>query len=412
MASFRFRALCAAVMASVCLVAGRAPACQNITRANVVPCALAQSFGVRAERENLAAIAGRRASASLVLPSNPVLSANGGLPVGYPISGDSLTWGVSLSQELEIAGQRGRRLELVAAQRSAAENRLLGAQRELGRSALRAYFDVLSARAREEVGAQLAAVGQALTLHAEARAEAGIDAPITASIARAESVHLARLQLEARLESRHALAKLESLLGGSPRVEGELMPLELGDLSLDQLLRRGLEQRADLEVARAERLAAERRVELLRAERIPNPTLSVHFRKDWIGERVAGIGVSLPIPIARSYTGQIREAEALARRAEIDIEQRRRAVRLEVVTAQQALEIGRQKAALFDAGDSARAREQLAAIAEALRARRLPVRDALLAERALAELWFEQIEAQHELCLASVELAYASGAAL
>src|SRR6187402_1664582 len=151
MASFRVRALCAALMASLCLVSGRAPACSTITRENVVPCALMQSPNVRAERENLTALAGRRATASFVLPSNPVLAANGGLPIGYPVNSDSLTWGVSLSQELEIAGQRGRRLEVVAAELSASENRLLAAQRELARSVLRAYFDVLSARAREQV---------------------------------------------------------------------------------------------------------------------------------------------------------------------------------------------------------------------------------------------------------------------
>lgn len=416
-----FRAFCAVFAAGVSLVAGNAAACQPITRRNVVACALAQSLDARREREQLAALAGRRVSASLLLPSNPVLSLNGGLPAVGEVSRERLTWGVGLSQELEIAGQRGHRLDAVAAQRSAAEKRALVKQREVARTALLAYYDVLAARARAEVAEQLGALGGALSEHAEARAEAGLDAPVTASIAQAEARRLAQLRLAGELELARTTAALTSLLGGDPsqrsaQVVGELQPLPVAETPLARAIARALEQRAELEVARAERDAARESALLARASRVPNPTVSLYLRQDWIGERVAGVGLAVPVPlpapVGRTFAGERQEAEALARRGQLDLEKLQRSVRLEVVEARQTLESRQRQAALFEPSRSIAARAQLLAIAEALRERKLLVRDALLAERALVEQWFDEIEAQHALCSASVDLAWVSGAAL
>jgi len=91
----------------------------------VVRCALAASPEVRAARAELDAAGGRRATAGVWLPSNPTVTAlvsNRRRPP--PESASVLNWSVVLSQELEIAGQRGARVDAVDAEVAARARRV------------------------------------------------------------------------------------------------------------------------------------------------------------------------------------------------------------------------------------------------------------------------------------------------
>lgn len=100
--------------------AARAPCEGPLDAEVVVRCALAASPEVREARERLIAVAGRRATAGVWLPSNPTVSgvlANRQRPAPEPAS--VLNWAVTLSQEFEIAGQRGARVDAVDAEAAA-----------------------------------------------------------------------------------------------------------------------------------------------------------------------------------------------------------------------------------------------------------------------------------------------------
>src|SRR5262249_22127100 len=131
-----------ALVTSCCLVVGRAAAepegCAAArSRQEVVSCALRASPAVYAELRGLDAVAGRRVSASVVLPSNPTISGTLGLRTSSA-EGRGLDWYASLSQELEIAGQRGARLDVVAAEGDAQRARVTAAERDAAAAALAA----------------------------------------------------------------------------------------------------------------------------------------------------------------------------------------------------------------------------------------------------------------------------------
>lgn len=412
-----------AMAASAYFISARAHAhaCSLITRTNVVPCALAQSIDTKSEREGLAAAQGRRQAASTLLPSNPSVSLSAGLPVGYKLSSNALTWGVTIAQELEIGGQRGRRIDVANAQRSVQERRVLARAREVGRESLNAYFDALAAREQSVLARKLGVVAGALSTYARSRAEVGLASAVESGVAQAEAVRLSRLALEAELQLKEALASLTSALGQDPtlasvEVDGDLEPLKIDDRPMDRLLSGAIAARADVQAAIAENEVAARRGALLRAERVPNPTLSLSYRKDWIAERVVGVGLSLPLPLpaplGRTLAGEINEADALTRRAQWATQKLRRDIRLEVVNAKVAFDLRKSELALFTLESIIQAEAGVDAIGEALREQKIAIRDALLSEQALVQLLRDYIEARHQLCLASVELAHATGLAV
>jgi outer membrane protein, heavy metal efflux system len=394
------------------------PACAAVSRQNVVACALAASTDVTAEREGVRAAEGRRAAASVVLPSNPYLSLSGGRATDFSLPGPTGVWGVSLSQELEIAGQRGRRLDVASAERSAQEKRLEAKARTVAADALLAYFDALSAVEEKRLADRLGALAEALETLAQARAETGAGAPIEATVGRAQALRLLQAKLAAERRVVTSAATLATLLGHDPsrvsvRVEGALEPLSGLDGPPSRLADAALGRRADLRVAEAERDAQAKRADVLRATRVPNPTLSLFVRNDWIGERTFGVGLGFPIPlpapVGRTNAGEIAEASALGRRAGADVERLRRQVRLDVVKAAETHASWQRALGLFGPDDVRQADEALAAIADEVRARRLAARDAILLQQPLVELLLTHLETRRQLCFASVELARAAG---
>lgn len=393
-------------------------ACVAVSRHNVVPCALARSADVAAERAGLQATEGRRAAASVLLPSNPYLSLSGGRATELPFQSGNLVWGVNLSQELEIGGQRGRRLDVASLERSAQARRLEAKARTAAADVLLAYFDALAAVEEKRLADRLAVLADALQTLAQARAETGLGSPVEATVGRAQALRLLQTRLAAERRVATSSAALATLLGHDPTrtavtVEGALEPLPGVEGPTTQLADLALSRRADVKVAEAEREAQAKRADLLRATRVPNPTLSVFLRNDWIGERTVGVGLGLPIPlpapVGRTNAGEIAEASALGRRAGVEVERLRREVRLDVVKAAEAFTSWQRALTLFGPDDVRQADEALAAIADELKARRMAAREALLLQQPLVELLLTHLETRRQLCFASVELARAAG---
>lgn len=413
----------AAALAGRPVAAQEPPSCTVVRRENVGQCAAAASLAAKAEQLGLKSFDGRRRAASAFLPSNPTVSITGGQSIEPTVraSDREALWSATLYQELEIAGQRGKRLAVVSAEQRTQAARLSSARRTAAADALLLYFDALAARDQAKLAERLANLATALTTVAEARAQAGLGADVEAQVARSAAVRLidARVAAQARVAS--TIAALATAMGQDPadgtmQIEGDLVALEVGPQQAVATTDAAMQRRPEVIAAFAEADAQKSRVDLFERLRVPNPTISVFARNDWINERLVGVGVSIPIPIpspvGRTYAGEIAEASALAARADTEVDRLRRATRLEIVTAQQTLTQRQQRADLFQPEQVRQSEETLRNIADELRARRLPIRDALLTQQALIDFLFAHVEARRQLCLASVELARALGISL
>lgn len=394
----------------------------EVTRQGLVPCALRASLSARAQEAQVAAATARRDAVSPVLPSNPVVSFSAGrrnlaeAPVNAaPTNAAATNWYITLSQEVEVAGQRGARRSAAAAGITAESARLRLTRREVARDAWLALFDELAAREHEALISRLAAATRAVQLAARARAEKGVGAPVEADVAQAIATRAEAARLEAVRSRQEAAATLALLVGLGPgalaRGEGTLRPL--GGFALDVATST---TRPEIVALEAERQTFSLRVDAQRRSRITNPTLSVFAQNDGFNERVFGAGISLPIPlpgnVGRTLRGDIAESEAAARGAGAERDRAARSLALNLVTAKQTFAARQAQVALFHDDDLARAEASLRDIATAVETGRVAVRDAVLTQQVLIDLLRASIEARRDLCAASVELAMASGVAL
>jgi hypothetical protein len=113
----------------------------------VVECALVVSPEVQISLREFDALQGRRMSAGIWLPSNPTISFDGGdREFAQPRGASAFNWIVTLSQEVEVAGQRGLRVKVANTELEAQARRTLVTELEVASNALAALFQLQAAR--------------------------------------------------------------------------------------------------------------------------------------------------------------------------------------------------------------------------------------------------------------------------
>lgn len=402
------RLLCVSLLSHVVLAA--APECTTLSRGNLVACALAHSPLLAAELATSRAVEGRREAARPFLPDNPTLAGSLSSRTGPGQLASVANWSLTLSQQVEIAGQSWLRVGVAERELAAQGHQVAVASASVAEQVWLAWFDALAAKERAALAAKLEQQCLAVALTVKGMAEHGLASSVDAAVADAAAVRASRDRFEAVREVSAGEVRLRSLLGAQGRVElsGELSPLKSAGLSDGA--------RPELLALEATSRAAASRIELLRRGRVPNLTLSLFAQNDGFDERVLGVGLGVPIPlpqpIGRTRAGEIAEAVGQQGRTQAELDQLSRAVGSERELAQAAWESSLQTVALFTPERLGPARQALAAITEQLAAGRLSVRDALVDQRALVELLQGEVDARHALCAASVRLVRAAGGSL
>ena len=395
-------------------------ACVAVNRANLIDCALKASLSLRSEAWATQAAEGRLQAASPWLPSNPVLAF--ALAHREEIGGQrsDQNWTAGLSQELEIAGQRGTRRAVASAELDAAKQHHSLVMREVAAAAWTAYFQALAARESEQAATRLEAAMTAIALAFRGISAQGLASGVDADLAQVAALNAQQGRRAA--ERRRVVADIElaTALGVEPEaasafgVAGDLAPLSVSDTAGVPALPDNT--RPELAILQAERQAFQARASTLRRARVPNVTLNVFAQRDGFAERVYGVGLALPLPlpypVGRTYAGEIREAEALAQQVETEVQRTQRELRGNLAIAR--AEYLSRLAALqtFTPERLAQAEQTLHDTAEQVSAGRIGIRDAIFAERTLIEFLDTNIEARRAICLASVALARAAGMAL
>ena len=389
--------------------AAQSPDCEGvIARGNLVACAEANSPLLAEEQAAFRAGEGRREAARPFLPSNP--SVSGSVASRSGPDARAVNWYLTLSQELEIGGQSGLRVDAADRELSALNHQVSVARAEVAQQVWLAYFELLSARQRVILATQVDKAIAEVAATVRAMATAGLAGTVEATVADAAAVKSGREVLQAERSTLAAELRLRSLLGASsrPAISGELEPLRWQGAPQTQ--------RPEAAALKAMREALSRRVVLLRRANVPNPTVSLFAQNDGFNEQVLGVGLSLPIPLpqplGRTRAGEIAEAVAFEEKQGAALQQLERALSAELALARADADTGTQILALYSPARITDAMQGLTAIASQLRAARLPVREALSSQQSLVEFLNAEVEARHALCVASVRLVRASGGSL
>lgn len=422
-------ASCIRMSAATCMVAVywlsvtaqvAAQSCSGaIARDNVAQCALGASLALLHARTETERLEARRIAVSPLLPSNPELTFSAARRSTPAQS--STNWYATLSQELEIAGQRsGRRTQADAALQAQA-SAIAASERDVAALAWRTYFEALAAQDFSAMAARLEQIFAQSSRATQAGAAQGLVSGIEADVADLNTLRLTQQRIDAERSAHTAIAGLQTLLGRDPAgkplaVHGELTPLvHASALQLSELQER-VEQRAEVARARSHLTAREAARTTLERSRVPNVTLSLIAQRDGFGEQVLGGGIAIPVPLpyplGRTLHGELSENAALSKQLEAELEQLRRSLRLELVSAFYAHTAAKQQAALYSDARVEQAQRSLEDLAAALQGGRVPISEAVIAQQTLVEFMRSHIRAKLELCVTSIELARSAGLSL
>lgn len=245
----------------------------------------------------------------------------------------------SLSQEIELGGQRGARVRLADGELRGAELERVVRGLDLVRDVQAAYYDALAAAELVTIAGERLETAQALNVSVGRRVAAARD-PLMAG-ARAEAgLAEARIALtRAQAEAATARATLASLLGGDTGFA--LIPADFALPRADAHEHiEPSEATPDLARLAAARDRAGAQVNVERSLAWRNPTLSFGYRQfaadDNEGALVAG--VSIPLGVFDRNQGSVQRARAEQRRAEFDLEARRRTLMREAAALQRAID--------------------------------------------------------------------------
>jgi outer membrane protein, heavy metal efflux system len=376
--------------------------------AALVRCAQRSSEAVVRARAELDAARARRDVASRLLPANPALEVG----AGRRTLGDGATdvdRSIELSQQIELGGQRGARIdaaeaELRAARASAdAVERLVAADVLTGAARVVKDRQALSlVREQREATLRLAEVSGA-------RARKGVAAPFESELAEAARIQALREERAAALE----LAEAERLLAAAAGADVQLAagaslpPVSQPRLALAEMERNALEHEPEAVAARNEIAAAQARAALLRRERIPDLTIAAGYKHEEQADVIGG-RLSIPLPLFRRNQGEIAEQEARSAQATARSRQIELRVRLSLRAAYGSWQRAQDAVKDIPANLEDRLRADVESLRRAYERGTLQLPLVLASLREVQSARRTVLDARAEAVLASIELARAA----
>jgi len=403
-----------------CLLAASLPAASSVAEA-LEPVELTLEQALEHAFRESPAVAARRAElrqaearllAARTYPFNPEIELARGDRRGPGGSSTDRTLGIS--QEIEIAGQRGKRKGVATAALGAVRSGFEREQRLLAANVELAFTDAL--RTRELLGIADADVELARQLlrFSERRLEAGAGTQVELNLARAtagQAERALRLGQSAEAMARNRLAELVGLPAerGLGRVSGELEVREDELPGLEPLVSRALENRADLAALRQQTESAQREIRLSKALAIPNLRLGIFYDEEEGTDDIKSIGLALPIPLFNRNQGEVAEARAEVERLSAEGSVAALAVRREVADALASYTFARQATAALEELVVGTLEDNLALLRQALDAGKINTSDVVVFRRELVEGRRQFIEALFEAEAARIALDLATG---
>lgn len=226
---------------------------------------------------------------------------------------------IGISQPFELGGKRGARVDLAERGQQAASLSLQAQRNTLRGEVIAGFYGALRAQERERLAQQSVELAQRGAAAAEGRVRAGKAPPLEANRAQVQLAEV-RLELERARRDRADAYQTLAMLMGIPQADftavRDASAEQLPRLpSADELLRR-LGDSAAMRLAQTRIDEGEAALRLARTQRIPDLDVSLASQdtiEDGRSDRVAVIGLSLPLPLFDRNQGNIL---AEARRAD------------------------------------------------------------------------------------------------
>ncbi len=344
-------------------------------------------------------------------PFNPVLEAErASRDDGHERTSDRE---IALSQEIEIAGQRGKRVASASAAAEAARAAFDRSRQELASRVASAFATVLRARELATLAAFEREVAAELAAFEQRRLDAGAGTLIDLNVTRAAEGRAERRVALARADEAAARATLAEVVALAvtelPVVAGALPDAWPAPPALAELERLALDRRSDLLALRSEVEAATARIRLERSLATPNLVIGVAKGREADREDLDTLRAGFTIPLFQRNQGGIATARADEGVLSAQLASAELAVRREVAAAWSRAEATSRALAVFRQTVAGTLEENLDLVQRGLAAGKLRGSEVLVFRRELIDSRRELIEAAADAWLAQIELGLATG---
>lgn len=350
--------------------------------------------------------------ADVPVPSNPQVSLQSYEKIA-PNGAISTEIGVTLSQELWIAGQGGLRENAASSRLEAARARLDFLSSSIAARTRSAFLRTLVAQRAVETAEDVLQANRALHDFAQRRLEAGEANRLEVNAARIGLGRAQALVASAENDLRQSRLTLTQLLWVDPAREltlsGEIAPAELDIPDQRTLLNRSARRRGDLAAAAEQVVAAQEELKLARRQLIPNLTVFAVSNSDTNLSSGPLAGLSFELPLLHRYGGERTQAVARLESAQLEQDTLRLAVRAEVLEALSAYQAGRQQLDALSEEVLAAARENFQLAMQAFEAGELDAPALTSTQTDLINIRREYLQALNNLVDAGTRLERATG---
>lgn len=294
----------------VALLCARLYAQQSVDFATALELARKNNPDWRAAEQELEIAGGKLTTARLISPFNPVIEGQGG-PRRAPGERTGADYGVGVSMEVEVAGQRGIRITEAERNLQRAEAGFQDFARTFRGNFARAFYHAVAARERLALQRRIDDLNRNLLDVTNVKFKAGDVSALEVNVAVVRYGQTRKETFDAEENVTQALLDLRRFIGLEESFvpEGRLEPI--GSLpAAATVLERALASRPDLQAQRYDLQRAEAELALVRRQNFPNPTVGLSFNREASGEKVVLGGISIPFPLFNRRQGELASLDA------------------------------------------------------------------------------------------------------
>lgn len=372
----------------------------SMTLDEAVEYALKSNPELQAFRLEEEIVKGQGARARLPLRANPVIESNVARKGKSSVEEESrpfTDYGVKLSQEFEIAGQRGIRISIAEKDLKRVGLEIRDRERILVYEVKDAFAKAIASKKKIELTREVIRIQQELLDFTTTKFKEGDVSALQVNLAEVELSKAKRESLLAEREYRENLLALQGLLGLKPEqefsVDGTLVSEAFSLPDKEQTITSSLSRRPDILAASEEIDSTKRTVELVKRETLPNITVAGFYERDE-ARNIVGIEFSIPIPFFDRKQAERRDAVVRAQQARIRYVGLQKTIRKEVEEAYTNLTSALSELSLFKTEILNKTMDNLGLLNLSFREGKISFFDVRLAQKDTLEPQFSYVEAQ------------------
>ncbi len=347
---------------------------------------------------------GQLEKARLLLNNNPTIEGNISKKDRPEEEGGGAftNYGFKLSQEFEVAGQRGVRIDIAEKELARVKVGIKDKERVLIADVKDAFTKALASKKKSGLVREVVKLNEELLGYTKIKFQAGEVSGLDVNLSEVELSKARKELLLSEREYRETLLNLQGLLGLSPdlsvALQGDL-PSESPVFPNMEVLQEALSRRPDVKATLFDVEKNRSALKLTEKEIIPNVTLSGFYDRDERRNAV-GIEMSIPLPLFDRKQAEKREAYAKAEVAKIKSEGLKKAIAREVEQALNDLTTAVEELSIFKKEIIAKAAENLNLLNLAFKEGKIGFFEVRLAQKDTIEAQFAYIDAQMRTQLA------------